>query len=106
MSGVTVAISMAPGGGCARGGLKREAVHQLDSVSWPQPLQPRIPSRDMEITHCFLQVDPGTCSRASKGPGAQSRCYPATARWPKGDKRQESVQVATLVSKEHCLSME
>lgn len=40
MSGVTVAISMAPGGGCARGGLKREAVYQLDSVSWPQPLQP------------------------------------------------------------------
>ena len=60
----------------------------------------------MEITHCFLQVDPGTCSQASKGPGAQSRCYPATARWPKRDKRYESVQAATLVSKQHCLSTE
>lgn len=66
----------------------------------------RFPSRNMEITHCFLPVDPGTCSRASKGPEAQSRCYPATARWPKRDKRHESVQAVTLVSKQPCLSME
>lgn len=58
---------------------------------WPQPLQPQISlvysclqTRNMEITYCFQQVNPGTCgqgSPASKGAGAQSRCYPAAAHW-------------------------
>lgn len=38
-------------------------------------------------------------SQASKGPEAQSRCYPAAARWQRRDKWHVSVQVATLAGK-------
>lgn len=83
-------------------GAEEEAVYQLNSVSWHNPSSLRFPSKDMEITHCFhSKYDPGTCSE-HQGSRSPVRCYhPAAAvEWHK------SVQAATLVSKQHCLSME